>query len=141
LSQALTPEPATDAWTDLSRLEGPGIRIVLDEGAPRTLGVLRPDALPMGGRRLFRAALRGGASRLDVVLAGIRIGTVEAADAAPYARVLSELARGGREAVCSGYLLARAGGAFEARLLLHEPDECQRRVELDRSAAEAGSIH
>ena len=129
---------AAGRWTELSRLESPGTPILLEPDAAGALGMTKgTPQLPAGGRRLFRAALRSEASFVQVVAAGACVGRLHAADAARYAMVLDALARGLRTGVCSGYLLAQGGGAFEARLLLHDPEECLRRIELDGAAGVA----
>lgn len=115
--------------TDLSRLESPGLEIVLEAEVG---GVLAGAELPAGGRRLFRAALREAPDGVLVVAccSGSPLGRLPAHATARYRGVLAELARGERVGVCSGYLLARPSGGIEARLLLHEPEECLHRIEL-----------
>jgi len=129
LREAVASEVEGGRWTDLSRLESPGLEILLE---PQAGGVLPGAELPAGGRRLFRATLREAPDEvLVVVSSGRPLGRLPAQATCRYRGVLAELARGQRIGVCSGYLLACPNGGIEARLLLHEPEECLHRIELD----------
>ena len=129
-------EPAAVRWTDLSRLEIPGMPIVLEPGAERTLGLREGrSAGATAGRRLFRVVLCADASVVQLLaVGGGCVGRLQAGDAASYDGVLAALGRARRTGVCSGYLVRQGDGRLEARLLLHEPDECLRRIELDCTA-------
>jgi hypothetical protein len=110
---------------------------VIDSAAQERLRRAEPGRLGVGVRLFFRATLtRDDASQpeprvgVDTRETG-RIGFLAPEVARRYLSVLNELRRAGRVGVCAGYLRRGADGSVEARLLLHEPYECLRRIEAD----------
>jgi hypothetical protein len=121
--------------TDLTRMEGPGIEVDTDDSGRRVVETAAGH-LVSGRRLIFRALLRqergdNGASQIGIVASGFgRLGRLPAGVAQRYADVAAELDRHGRKGICSGYFHG-GGSKLEVRLLLQEPDECLRRLEMD----------
>jgi hypothetical protein len=134
------PETAANTGrdcTDLTTMEDPGVEVEIESGALERLREGQAGRLTGGVRMIFRAALfaerhAGDEPRVAVETAEAgRIGFLPYAVVRRYGPVLKELQRAGRVGVCAGYLQRGAGGGLGARLLLHEPYECLRRIETD----------
>lgn len=123
--------------TDFTTMDGTGVEIAIDPGALEQLSRGAAGRLPEGVRLVFRAALVADGEpcaepAITVELAGAgRLGALPPEAARRYRPVLGELRRRGRAAACAGYLQRTRAGGLEARLLLHEPYECLRRIEAD----------
>ena len=123
--------------TDFTTMDDSGVEVVIDTAAQERLRRAEPGRLGAGVRLFFRARLtRDDASQpepcvgVDTRETG-RIGLLAPEVARRYLSVLNELQRAGRVGVCAGYLRRGGDGSVEARLLLHEPYECLRRIEAD----------
>lgn len=130
--------------TDFTTMDDPGFAVVIDAAAQERLHRGEAGRLGAGVRLIFRATLTlDDASRseprlgVDTSRSG-RIGFLAPEVARRYLSVLNELRRARRAGVCAGYLLRAADGSLEARLLLHEPYECLRRIEADLLEAARG---
>lgn len=123
--------------TDFTTMDDAGVELVIDPAARDRLGKGGPGRLAAGVRLIFRASLsRGGGAdggRLVAVDSRDegRVGCLPHDVGERYRPVLDQLQRAGRVGVCAGYLQRSDDGSLRARLLLHEPYECLRRIEAD----------
>jgi hypothetical protein len=137
MPETAAANPAGTDSTDLTTMDGTGVELEIDPGALEQLNRGAAGRLPAGVRLVFRAALvaagePGAEHGITVELAGAgRFGALPPDAARRYRTVLGELRRRGRGGACAGYLQRTREGGLEARLLLHEPYECLRRIEAD----------
>ena len=137
MPETAAAKAADSDCTDFTTMDDSGVEVVIDAAAQERLRRAEPGRLGAGVRLIFRATLtRDDASQpeprvgVDTKERG-RIGFLAPGVARRYLSVLTELQRAGRVGVCAGYLLREGDGTVEARLLLHEPYECLRRIEAD----------
>jgi hypothetical protein len=137
MPETAAAQPADSDCTDFSTMDDRGVEVVVDPAAQARLRCGEAGRLAVGVRLIFRAALAlDGASQseprvgVDTRESG-RIGFLAPEVARRYLSVLNELQRAGRVCSCAGYLVRASDGSVEARLLVHEPYECLRRIEAD----------
>lgn len=143
MSETAAAQPADSDCTDFTTMDEPGVEVLIDEAAQERLRRGEAGRLAAGVRLIFRATLSWeDASQpaprvaVDTSETG-RIGLLAPEVVRRYLSVLNELRRAGRAGVCAGYLLRAGDGSLAARLLLHEPYECLRRIEADLLEAAA----
>ena len=136
MPETAAAKAADSDFTDFTTMDDSGVEVVIDAAAQERLRRAEPGRLGAGVRLIFRATLTRDASQpeprvgVDTRERG-RVGFLAPEVARRYLSVLTELQRVGRVGVCAGYLLRGGDGTVEARLLLHEPYECLRRIEAD----------
>lgn len=130
-------KPADSDCTDFTTMDDAGVELSIDPAARDRLDKGQPGRLAAGVRLIFRATLSRGGGADEERLVAVdsrdegRVGCLPPDVAERYRPVLDQLQRSGRVGVCAGYLQRFEDGSLRARLLLHEPYECLRRIEAD----------
>ena len=138
MPETAAAKAADSDCTDFTTMDDSGVEVVIDAAAQERLRRAEPGRLGAGVRLIFRATL----ARDDASQPEPRVG-VDTRDKGPHRvprargratlplRAERSFSGPGASASCAGYLLRGGDGSVRARLLLHEPYECLRRIEAD----------